>query len=157
MISESYDRIPLPPKEKFKHFTKVPSHLSLIEYDDDLEENDSEEFNNVKEINKKDDSVISDDRYEDSFDGKEEETEAESGSLKMLHKNVPFEFDNWIIKNLKLFINNNMYINQLLFYSHYFNNNLLIVLYLDFKGKNREIILFVILFINSKKSYFLNE
>ena len=93
MISESYDVMPSTPREKFKHFTKVPSHISLIEYIDDSDENFNDEFNEQKEINKNNDSVLSDDRYEDSFEEKEE-TEAESGSLRMLHKNIEYELDN---------------------------------------------------------------
>ena len=94
MLSESYDKIPPTPREKFKHFTKIPSHISLIEIDDDFDESFNDESNKFNEKTKDGDSILSDDRYEDSFDGKEEETEAESGSLSKLHKNLQYDFDN---------------------------------------------------------------
>ena len=84
MLSEMCDTIPIvpmAPKEKFKHFTKVPSHISLIEYEEDYDEEFLTEIKKEKVI-ENNGSFISDDRCEDSFDEREFETEPESGSLR---------------------------------------------------------------------------
>ena len=84
MLSEICDTIPPTPKIKFKHFSKTPSHISLIELEEELEVFEVElliEKNNEK--NKESNGIfIPNGRYEDSFREKEFDIETENGRLR---------------------------------------------------------------------------